>query len=66
MDCALNIGGSVDQASVEAFIRGIKDIFSDGYSYHMDQATIIEAINSFKDVFKVENTTVSHCSFTSK
>ena len=63
MNSVMQIGAKVDKEDVNNLAEGIERIFNSGFENHMDQNTIIQALNIFSRTFEVKNVTVTNSKF---
>ena len=66
MDTGMHITGSVTKETAENVSTGLVHIMRAGFEYHADQATIQQALQQFAAAVKVENITVTGCTFDGK
>lgn len=60
--CAIHIGNIYDKVILSNLASFVKDVFDSGRSNNMDQATVIAALNLFKQLTP-ENITIQNCHF---
>lgn len=66
MDQAIKIGNTIDKSSSENLKDLITTIFKVGYETHMEQNTIVEALNMVGRVTEVKNVTITNSVFGDK
>lgn len=61
METAIKIGAEVSKASAENLAKVVERIFRSGYQTHMDQATIVKALDAMGKALSIENMTITGC-----
>jgi len=63
MDTGIKIEANLDKDTSDNVKSMVEGIFKAGYDYHMDQATIVQALNVAKEISSVNHATIYGCSF---
>lgn len=59
----MHIGAKVGKEDVNNLAGGIERVFDSGFKNHMEQDTIVQALNVFARTFEVKNITVTNSTF---
>ena len=62
-NCVL-IGGKIEKQTADNLIEYVQAVFKSGHETHMEQATIVEALNLLPQIVSVEGTSIANCVFT--
>lgn len=63
MENAIHVGNKIDKDSADNLKNVITSIFESGHKNHMDQNTIIEALQTVAQAVEVKNVTITNSSF---
>ena len=59
----MQIGAKVDKEDVNNLAEGIERVFKSAFDNHMEQDTVVQALDIFARTFEVKNVTVTNSTF---
>lgn len=63
MNSVMQIGAKVDKEDVNNLAEGIERVFKSAFDNHMEQDTVVQALDIFARTFEVKNVTVTNSTF---
>ena len=63
MENIMHIGAKVGKEDVDNLVSGIERVFDSGFKNHMEQDTVVQALNIFARTFEVKSITVTNSTF---
>ena len=63
MESVMHIGAKVGKEDVENLAGGIERVFDSGFKNHMEQHTVVHALDVFARTFEVKSITVTNSTF---